>query len=493
MQMDLTMIGNEEEKKDSSVIGKVYGDTGTDSFKFILSGGAERSDYVVAEHPDCGPVLCQIDSIIRKSNYTLDRIQDSRFEEKVIATAFVVGYRDSNGLLTSPRTPFEVGIDVKIADAQFIAKMLGLKEDGRACAYVGLLRNHDLRVMLDINGLIQRNTAVIGRTGGGKSYVTGVLVEELTKRGLTCMVVDTHGEYGAMRDPAEGKGDMRFGVTPRPYSDSISEFARNEGPGIRPLRFTLRSLDARDIMEICASSDSKVSILALSKAIENVKARKDFYDISDLIEELRTIDQVKHFALIRDLQSLDGINLFAERGNSLSELVQEGKATVINLKGYSPDIQQIIVRRLGNMLYEMRRNERIPPMMMILEDAHLFCPPTDSSFSRKAIMTIASEGRKYGLGLTIVSQRPAKIDSDVLSQCGTHIILKITNPNDLKAISESIEGLTPGMEQDIASLPTGTALIVGAGIQSPLLTEIRPRESAHGEIDPQYLEDDYDE
>ena len=108
-------------------------------------------------------------------------------------------------------------------------------------------------------------------------------------------------------------------------------------------------------------------------------------------------------------------------------------------------------------------------------------------------MTIASEGRKYGLGLTIVSQRPAKIDSDVLSQCGTHIILTITNPNDLKAISESIEGLTPGMEQDIASLPTGTALIVGAGIQSPLLTEIRPRESAHGEIDPQYLEDDYDE
>ncbi|MBQ3736974.1 MAG: hypothetical protein II855_08620, partial [Candidatus Methanomethylophilaceae archaeon] len=108
VQLDITMIETEE-ARDPSVIGTIYGDVGTNSFKFSMVGHAERSDYITVEHPDCGPVLCQIDSIIRKSNYTLDRSleRDSgRIDEKVIASATVIGYRDSNGLLNTPRTPF---------------------------------------------------------------------------------------------------------------------------------------------------------------------------------------------------------------------------------------------------------------------------------------------------------------------------------------------------------------------------------------------------
>ena len=107
--------------------------------------------------------------------------------------------------------------------------------------------------------------------------------------------------------------------------------------------------------------------------------------------------------------------------------------------------------------------------------------------------TIASEGRKFGLGLMVISQRPAKIDKNVLSQCGTQIILKVTNPNDLKAITASIEGLTGGMEQDIPGLPIGTAMVVGAGIQTPMLVDVRPRESRHGGASVQILENDNDE
>ena len=117
IQLDITRIESDA-AKDPSVIGTVFGDVGTDSFKFSLTGRAERSDYVVADHPDCGPVLCQIDSIIRKTNYTLDRSleRDSgcTVEEKVIASVSVIGYRNNNGLLVTPRTPFEVGIDVRI-------------------------------------------------------------------------------------------------------------------------------------------------------------------------------------------------------------------------------------------------------------------------------------------------------------------------------------------------------------------------------------------
>ena len=230
-----------------------------------------------------------------------------------------------------------------------------------------------------------------------------------------------------------------------------------------------------------------------SDTIENVKAKKDFYDIKDLIDEVSSIDSARHYALIRDLQLLDSLHLFAQKGNSLTDLVQKGKTTVINLKGYSPDIQQIVVRRLGTMLFEMRKAERIPPMMLVLEEAHNYCPQTESTACKKSLITIASEGRKFGLGLMVISQRPAKIDKNVLSQCGTQIILKVTNPNDLKAISASVEGLTGGMEQDISGMPIGTAMIIGAGIQTPLLVDVRPRETRHGGASVQVLEDDDDE
>jgi DNA helicase HerA-like ATPase len=93
---------------------------------------------------------------------------------------------------------------------------------------------------------------------------------------------------------------------------------------------------------------------------------------------------------------------------------------------------------------------------------------------------VAAEGRKFGLGLCVVTQRPAKIDKNVLSQCATQIILKLTSPNDLKVIAQSIEGFTEGMEDDIQGLPIGVALITGSSLSRPMIVEIRVRETKHG-------------
>jgi DNA helicase HerA-like ATPase len=148
------------------------------------------------------------------------------------------------------------------------------------------------------------------------------------------------------------------------------------------------------------------------------------------------------------------------------------------------------VKRLATFLFEMRKKGTIPPMMMVVEEAHNYCPQQGLALSSKALSTIASEGRKFGLGLMVISQRPAKIDKNVLSQCGTQIILKVTNPNDVKAIAGSIEGLTNGMTDDIQTMPIGMAMVVGAGIESPLLVEVRPRESRHGGAGIKVLSDD---
>ena len=139
---------------------------------------------------------------------------------------------------------------------------------------------------------------------------------------------------------------------------------------------------------------------------------------------------------------------------------------------------------------ELRKLDRIPPMMLVVEEAHNFCPQVGTAASSKIFRTIAAEGRKFGLGLTIISQRAAKVDKSVLSQCNTQMILKVTNPNDLKAITASVEGLTAGMADEIQRLPIGVALVVGGNVQMPLFVEVRPRESRHGGESVQIVSDD---
>jgi len=172
--------------------------------------------------------------------------------------------------------------------------------------------------------------------------------------------------------------------------------------------------------------------------------------------------------------------VFADQGTKIDELIQKGRTTILNLRGTPPDIQELIVNRIGNALFELRKVGKIPPMMLVVEEAHNFCPQQGQVSCSKIFRTIASEGRKFGLGLMIITQRAAKVDKNVLSQCNTQIILKVTNPNDLKAIAASIEGLTEGMEEEIQRLPIGTAIITGGGVSMPLMVEIRPRESKHG-------------
>lgn len=476
-------------------VGTIYGNVGTNSFNCRVCGHLERSEYVTVDHEDYGPVLCQVDSLIRKSNLSLEKTQnmtpDTVIKDMVSAHITVIGYRDDHGLLLAPRTTFRAGADVKRADRDFIRKVLGLEINPRTDGYIGLLHGHDLPVALNLNQLLQRHACILAKTGGGKSYVSGDIIEELMKHEVTTMIIDTHGEYGAMKEPGT-LGELKFNVTPKGYAGSIKEFAvSNElrTKGAIPLRFTFRTLEAKEILELLEAGDSRYSLPPLKKAIDELREVRSFYSVRDLIDVLEKDQRTRNPVLITELELLDEAGIFSEKGNAVNELIEKGKTTIINMVGTSDKIRQMIVKRLATIAFEQRKKDKIPPMMLVIDEAHNYCPQGTQLISSRPLATIASEGRKFGLGLMVISQRPAKIDKNVLSQCGTQIILKVTNPNDLKAISQSVEGLTNGMTDDIQTMPLGMGLVVGAGIESPLLIEIRPRETRHGGSGVTVLED----
>jgi hypothetical protein len=144
----------------------------------------------------------------------------------------------------------------------------------------------------------------------------------------------------------------------------------------------------------------------------------------------------------------------------------------------------MIVARLLTDIFEARKRRLISPGMVVVEEAHNYIPErgTGNAASTNIVRTIAAEGRKFGLGLMIISQRPARVDKNVISQCNTQIIMRVTNPNDLKALSKGLEGMTSDLEEEIKRLPAGVAMLVSNEIERPITVNIRPRKSRHGGV-----------
>jgi len=486
--------GSREENDDggqqTEAVGIIFGTVGSNEFRFLVSGRVEKTDYVKAHHEDYGEVLGQVMKIERKTDLSMDKASlileggDVEIDEKVPALVRVIGYRDERGILQVPRTPFRAGEQVFKADDRLIKEVIGLKDYTETGAYIGLLKGHDIRVEIDINSMVQKHLSVLAKTGAGKSYITGVIIEELMKHHATVVIIDPHGEYNSMKHEGKVSNNTTrdFGVTPRSYADVIKEFATDLtiNPEAEPLKFTLRNMTARDLLELTRIKSDRKANNALKKAMEMLMTANPNFAISDIIRVLEADEENNNSALIAELEYLDDSGIFARRGTKITEIVNEGKTSIINLKGTPPEIQELIVNRIATAFFELRKANKIPPLMMIVEEAHNYCPQQGQVATSRIMRTIAGEGRKFGLGLGIISQRPAKVDKNVLSQCNTQIILKVTNPLDLKAITSSVEGLTGNMEEEIQTLPIGTALVIGGNISMPLFVEVRPRETKHG-------------
>ncbi|HJW97140.1 MAG TPA: ATP-binding protein [archaeon] len=444
-------------------LGTVVGKTTTRTFSFDAESRIRKTDYVTLKDPEGIWVLAGIDRITTDGSRTR-------------ADASVIGFRDSRGFLKSPSVPFSPGSPVFAAEVRFIKDTIGLKDSG---AYVGLLDGYDMKVRLPIDNLVKKHISVLAKTGTGKSYLTGVLMEELMENRVPAVVIDPHGEYFTLQSanskPAENRFMPRFDVEPKSYRSQIQMYGFRMGKEIK-LNSRLAAEEIMHILPVGLSASQKVLLYSSVKKLEGQE-----YSLTDVMDEVSKARSQAKWSLVSSLESLVKTGLFSTKPTSPEELVKEGKISIVDLKEARPEIQHMVVMKLAEELFSARKRGKIPPFLFVLEEAHNFCPERGFGevASSKILRTIASEGRKFGMGLMAVSQRPARVDKNVLSQCNTQIILKVTNPNDLNAISESVEGMGGGAKDDIRDLPVGVAMIVGITDQ-PLIVDIRIRRSEHG-------------
>lgn len=451
------------------ILGRIIGKTTTNNFKFKVDDAinSRKFDFVQVMYSSYGYVLSQIVEIEREKDST-------------VAYCNIIGYKEKDNIIRPIRTPFEPGSEVLIAEDQFIKKII--EHDSTETAFIGTLEGKEkIKVNLDLKKLLTKHLAVLAKTGAGKSYVTGVLVEEIIEKKVPLLIIDPHGEYSQLKQPNDDKNDVELlksaGLKPRGYKAQIQEYGDIDiVESVKPLLLN-EEMTPRELLTIMPAKMSMSQQAALYSVMKDVKK----LTLSEVILELEKLDSNHKYNIINMIDYIKNLNIFSLNYTLYNELINTGKCSIINLKGVDPEIQDIAVYKLLKDLFEMRKTNKIAPFFCVIEEAHNFVPERSSGERKSSniIRTIASEGRKFGLGLCVITQRPARIEKNVLSQCNTQIILKVTNPNDLKAIVSSVEGITSQSEREIQNLPIGTAIVTGLS-DMPFFVKIRPRKSKHG-------------
>lgn len=455
------------------LLGTLHGEVTPTEFSILLSNySTGRGTYVKINHEEYGWVLARVSDIKRYIN--------NKGEETVIAKAYTVGYKQ-DGIVKIPKIPFRPSERVYSADGELIMGILGLKKSKADNIYIGLLDGCNIPVYLDLNKTIGKHVSVLAMTGAGKSYTVGVILEELLKNDVPVVIIDPHGEYSSLRYENDDYDAMLlYGVKPRSYAKEITEYTTNIITNSNARKLTLRSRFAlEELSEIMPVKLGDKQKLILYNALRRLEHQE--YTMQDLINAVRLERGREKWKVINALEALRNSGIFEGKPIAEKEIVKNGHVSIIDLKGAEPQIQQLVVAKISKDLFNSIKLGHIQPFFFLIEEAHNFCPERGfgDTLSSQIIRTIASEGRKFGLHLCVVSQRPARVDKNVISQCNTQIILKVTNPNDLRAIGQSIEGFTSGMENEIKQLSIGQALIVGECVEQPITVNIRARETRH--------------
>jgi DNA helicase HerA-like ATPase len=477
-------------------IGVVFGNVGSTEFRSVLlDKDIGELDYIQVHHPTDGWVLGIIEKVELRSDLTHEGALMNLFGKgkevtfKRVATVSLIGARNDRNVLARPLTPILPSSKVFKPDPEFLKMTLGLERERDEGTYIGKILNTDVDVVLSPSDLVQKHVSIIAKSGSGKSYACGVMTEELNQANVPVVILDLHGEYRSLIGPNIDDDDYkrmkRFGIKPKGLGKRLREFTFSEvdevGEKPSPLGIDIRGFRAEDLLELMGLKNIGYGTSVLYNALNKVtEILGEDWEIFDLIASVQTDSNPAKWNVLNGLEHLSRLPMFKNPPTPLTNIVLPGKVTVIELKDVPLDTQQVGVAALLKKLFKARKENTIPPFMLVVEEAHNFCPQSGPAITSSILRTIASEGRKFGLGLTIVSQRPAKVDKNVLSQCGTQILLKVTNPNDLKAIIASFEGLDARMSNEIQNLPVAVAIVVGGSIPNPVLVEIRTRRTKHG-------------
>src|SRR5436309_948947 len=421
----------------------------------------------------------------------------------------IMGYYDSvTGSFINPWIPPQSGKQIFLADDQMLASILSRKRDKDAgSATIGSLLTRPpgaVPIVLSVKDLVSTHLAIIASTGAGKSYLASVIIEELMQpRNKACiLIIDPHGEYSTLDQIAnapqfEESGDGRG----RGYRAEVRVYKPDQ------VKVRISSLNMGDMRQLLPEMTEKQQYL-LSRALRKVYETKRGtpWTVADLKAAIKSVSKQKgdddsegaddsstvHALTWRvDQRFVDSFTFDDMEHLDLPEIFKPGQCTILQLNEVDERDQQVVVatllRRLNKARMDTERGKvhsgesYLPyPVFVLLEEAHHFAPSGTEVVSTAILKQVLAEGRKFGIGVALISQRPGKLDADVLSQCQTQCIMRIVNEIDQKSVAAAIEGVGRDLLDNLPALSKGQVIIAGAAVNTPMICRVRRRITRHG-------------
>ncbi len=478
--------GERDVKDSGSEIGYIVGESTSDYLTFVAPSDIplKKWDFVsvfIEEKEFLGrieKVLSRSELLNEDLGYESTRKYVSRgmFDELLLCRARLLGSLVNNEIVT-PRNIIKPGTVVYRTSETSLKEFFGFPED-RALLIGNLIDHDDVPVSIDVSGL-RRHLAILAQTGAGKSNVAAVIMEELLEKGASIIVLDPHADYVLMRKKSNGSfmpGSIRIFRTPL----STGRYEK-ENKGFVD-HFTINFADL-DLDSLCDIMDIREEWTNLRKIVEGImKIPGAMRDLASFMKATEQIPQDERSRISGRLAFLNKIReIFSSTSTTTDEYYSPGQLSILDLSGMDQFLSNYFSYRVLQDIFEKKRQGYAgAPLFIFVEEAHNFVPPGSKWHISSLIRKIASEGRKFGMFLIVITQRPGKIDQDVLSQCNSEIIMKITNPLDQKAVLESGESISETVIHDLPSLNVGEAILTGEFVKFPMGVKVRRRSTLEG-------------
>ncbi|MEK6566859.1 MAG: DUF87 domain-containing protein [Bacteroidota bacterium] len=432
----------------------------------------------------------------RKEDVLMNGKSAQRYIMSITLAGTVKGGRYERGVSLFPPVDSVVYL---AEDADLVVAFAVYQRYDFSVGYLSLFENQ--RAFLDANKFFGKHIAVLGSSGSGKSCTVASILQKVTKYPDTNIIIlDIHNEY---------KTAFEGGCNHLPIADFELPFWLMNFEEIREM-----FIDERDDNAASQITVLKDLIVASKKGknpeLSNIVTVDTpvYFELSEIRAKMQFLDTEKigsgttvakegpfYGKFTRFLVRLDGkLNdpryafmfrpkMYAQTAklkDLLSKILgADGSAqvTILDLSGVPFDIVNTIVSLLARLIFDFNfwnPSRRDFPILLVFEEAHNYLPSSGigTSAARRTVERIAKEGRKYGVSIMVVSQRPVEVSETILSQCNNYVIMRLTNPLDQNYIKRLVPDSFAGLVDVLPSLRQGEALIVGEAISMPLRVQV---------------------
>ena len=403
-----------------------------------------------------------------------------------------------------------------------------LKEFGKKCAgyvgkhIVGKGEEAHLTNPMILDLLRPHVILVCGKRGSGKSYSSGVIMEEIAllpeefRKNLTVVMIDTMGIYWSSKLPNEQQVVLldKWGLKANGLKDRVKvyvpfkqkpEFEKAEIPVDFGISIPPHEFSGEDWTLAFNLPMTNPIAIGLQKVVNKLNKREEKFQIDDLISEVkddRALDTHTKSALENMLSVADQWGVFGEEGIKIKEIMKPGMINVFDVSRLRAteawSVRNLLVALIAREIYDQRviarkeeelakigeieLKERKPMVWLMMDEAHQFVPADTMTVSTNPLLTIVKQGREPGISFVPMTQMPNKIHQDVISQCDIVVSHRLTSQEDLKALHAVMQTyMMEDIWKYIESLPKwlGSAIVLDDNSERIYSIQFRPRYSWH--------------